>query len=97
GEVSRAAAGAGRMAAFIDVESVSKRYQTRSRQLVTALEGVSLDVHADEFLTIVGPSGCGKSTLLKLIGGLLPPTAGTTRLRRKPLDGPTPAVRMVLQ
>ncbi len=85
------------MAVFIGVENVSKRYQTRSRTVVTALEGVSLDVHADEFLTIVGPSGCGKSTLLKLIAGLLPPTEGTIRVRGTPLDGPSPDVGMVFQ
>jgi len=85
------------MAVFIGVENVSKRYQTRSRTVVSALDGVSLDVHADEFLTIVGPSGCGKSTLLKLIGGLLPPTEGTIRVRGKPLDGPSPDVGMVFQ
>jgi NitT/TauT family transport system ATP-binding protein len=85
------------MAVFIGVENVSKRYQTRSRTVVAALDGVSLDVHADEFLTIVGPSGCGKSTLLKLIGGLLPPTEGTIRVRGTPLDGPSPDVGMVFQ
>jgi NitT/TauT family transport system ATP-binding protein len=85
------------MAAFISVEHVGKRYQTRSRSIVTALEDVSLEVHADEFLTIVGPSGCGKSTLLKLIGGLLTPSEGIIRMRGAPLDGPSPDVGMVFQ
>jgi NitT/TauT family transport system ATP-binding protein len=35
-----------------------------------ALEDVSLDVRAGEFLSLVGPSGCGKSTVLRLIAGL---------------------------
>jgi len=85
------------MAVFISVERVSKRYQTRARALVAALEAVSLEIHADEFLTIVGPSGCGKSTLLKLIGGLLAPTGGTIRVRGTPLDGPSADVGMVFQ
>jgi NitT/TauT family transport system ATP-binding protein len=42
-----------------------------------ALAGVSLDVAAGEFVSIVGPSGCGKSTLLRIISGLTPATAGT--------------------
>jgi NitT/TauT family transport system ATP-binding protein len=35
-----------------------------------ALEDISLDVRAGEFLSLVGPSGCGKSTVLRLIAGL---------------------------
>ncbi len=85
------------MEVFIGLEKVLKRYQTRSRAVVAALEQVSLEIHADEFLTIVGPSGCGKSTLLKLIGGLLAPTEGTIRVRGMPLEGPSPDVGMVFQ
>jgi ABC-type Fe3+/spermidine/putrescine transport system ATPase subunit len=40
------------------------------------VEGIDLDVGAQEFLTMVGPSGCGKSTILRLIAGLEEPTAG---------------------
>jgi NitT/TauT family transport system ATP-binding protein len=85
------------MTAFIDVENVSKRYPTRSGAFVTALEQVNLQIHADEFLTIVGPSGCGKSTLLKLLGGLLAPTEGAVQVRGRPLTGPSPDVGIVFQ
>jgi NitT/TauT family transport system ATP-binding protein len=85
------------MAVFIGVENVSKRYSTRSREVVTALEAVSLEIRADEFLTIVGPSGCGKSTLLKVVGGLLAPSGGRIHVRGRPLDGPSPDVGMVFQ
>lgn len=44
---------------------------------VTALDGLTLDIRAGEFVSILGPSGCGKSTALRLMAGLLTPTAGT--------------------
>jgi NitT/TauT family transport system ATP-binding protein len=37
------------------------------RRAITALQGMSLDVAAGEFLTLLGPSGCGKSTFLRLV------------------------------
>lgn len=44
--------------------------------MVTALQGVDLEVQRGEFCAFVGPSGCGKSTLLNLVAGLDHPTAG---------------------
>ena len=43
---------------------------------VIALNDVSLEIAAHEFVAITGPSGCGKSTLMHLIGGLDTPTSG---------------------
>jgi NitT/TauT family transport system ATP-binding protein len=42
-----------------------------------ALDDVSFDVGAGEFVTVVGPSGCGKSTLLRIASGLTPATGGS--------------------
>jgi NitT/TauT family transport system ATP-binding protein len=60
----------------IQVENVSKTFQTSDEDKVSALENVSLDVRHGEFVTVVGPSGCGKSTLIKLIAGLVNLSAG---------------------
>ncbi len=46
---------------------------------VQALNGVSLDVAAGDYLTIRGPSGCGKSTLLHILGCVDTPSSGTLR------------------
>lgn len=43
---------------------------------LVALEGMSLEVHQGDFISLLGPSGCGKSTALRLIASLIHPTAG---------------------
>ncbi len=50
------------------------------RRSITALQGLSLDVPAGEFLTLLGPSGCGKSTFLRVVADLIPPGAGEVRV-----------------
>ncbi len=41
------------------------------------LDGVSLDIMENEFVTLLGPSGCGKTTLLRILGGFLEQDSGT--------------------
>jgi NitT/TauT family transport system ATP-binding protein len=50
-----------------------------------AVDRVSLDVRAGEFVSIVGPSGCGKSTLLRIASNLSPPTGGAVGVDRDSL------------
>ena len=52
---------------------------------VRAVDGVSLEVRAGEFVGILGPSGSGKSSLLYLLAGLKAPTGGAVRFRERPL------------
>ncbi|KJC59947.1 ABC transporter ATP-binding protein [Bradyrhizobium sp. LTSPM299] len=77
----------------IRFEQVSKEFVTRGERgrpagCFTALEDITLDVRAGEFLTLVGPSGCGKTTLLDLLGGLTIPTSGRILLDGRPIAGP---------
>lgn len=60
---------------MIRLESIEKVYRTDRIETV-ALSGISLEVGAGEFVSVMGPSGCGKSTLLNIIGLLDKPTAG---------------------
>src|SRR5437868_15228284 len=55
-------------------------------ELVHAVNGVTLEVGAGDYVAIVGPSGCGKSTLLNLIGGIDHPTAGTVTIDGARID-----------
>ncbi|HXJ84697.1 MAG TPA: ABC transporter ATP-binding protein [Candidatus Methylomirabilis sp.] len=82
---------------MIAVRDVSKIFTTRAGDTVVAIENVTLDVGADEFVTIVGASGCGKSTLLKLIGGLIAPTTGQILLRGALVTRPSRDTGMVFQ
>ncbi len=64
---------------MIVVDGISQTFSTK-HGTVRALQDVSFDVEANEFVTLVGRSGCGKSTLLRVISGLLAPTAGTVSI-----------------
>ena len=46
----------------------------------TAVDGLSLDIEAGEFFSLLGPSGCGKTTTLRLVGGFEHPDAGSIEL-----------------
>jgi putative ABC transport system ATP-binding protein len=60
---------------MLKLENISKIYRTTEVE-TRALDTVSFDVGAGEFLAIMGPSGCGKSTLLNILGLLDSPTSG---------------------
>jgi putative ABC transport system ATP-binding protein len=60
---------------MLKLENISKIYRTTEVE-TRALDGVSFEVAAGEFLAIMGPSGCGKSTLLNILGLLDSPTSG---------------------
>ncbi len=60
---------------LIQVQSVVKQY-TRDTQVLTVLDGLSLNVDAGDFVALMGPSGSGKTTLLNLIAGIDRPTSG---------------------
>jgi NitT/TauT family transport system ATP-binding protein len=78
---ARPATTSGGSETVVRIQGVEKRFGGRAGML--ALEGIDLDIHAGEFVSLIGPSGCGKSTLLRLIGDLTPPTRGTVTVNGK--------------
>ncbi len=64
---------------IVKFENVRKTYQM-GPVTVEALRGVSFEINAGDYISIMGPSGCGKSTLLNLLGCLDRPTSGSYHL-----------------
>ena len=72
--------------ALIEARSLVKTY-CMGEQVVQALNGVSLDIDAGEFVAIMGASGSGKSTLMNILGCLDRPSSGTLHLAGEEVDG----------
>jgi putative ABC transport system ATP-binding protein len=71
-------------APLIALERVSRVYRMGEVE-VPALDDVSLEIGAGEFVAIVGPSGSGKSTMMNILGCLDRPTHGAYRLAGSPV------------
>lgn len=64
---------------IVKLRDLSREYLRGGRRF-SAVNRVSLDVKAGDFVNIIGRSGSGKSTLLNMIAGMLAPTSGTVEL-----------------
>jgi ABC-type Fe3+/spermidine/putrescine transport system ATPase subunit len=71
----------------VKIEGLTKTYGD-----VVAVDGISLDVPAGEFVTLLGPSGCGKTTTLRSIAGLEEPDAGRIEIGDRVVFGTGGAV-----
>ncbi len=60
---------------MIHARDLRKTYHVGD-QMVQALDGLDLDIHANEYVALMGPSGSGKSTLMNMLGCLDSPTFG---------------------
>ena len=78
------------------MKSFEKR-TAQGRERMEILRGVDLDVHRNEFVSIIGGSGSGKTTLLRIIAGLVPADSGTIALDGKRITRPGRERAMVFQ
>ena len=60
------------------------RHLTKRFGEFAAVDDLSLDIAAGEFLTLLGASGSGKTTTLRMIAGFEPPTAGEILMAARP-------------
>ncbi len=67
---------------MISVKNIKKNFRTELVETI-ALNDVSFEIKAGEFVAVMGPSGCGKSTLLNILGLLDNPTSGSYELLDK--------------
>lgn len=75
---------------IIELKHISKSFDGE-----TVLDDISLDIHDNEFITLLGPSGCGKTTTLRMIGGFVQPDEGDVIFMGKRINDEPPHKRHV--
>ena len=63
---------------LIELKNLTKNFDDQQ-----VLKGINLDIHHNEFLTLLGPSGCGKTTTLRIIAGFEEATVKNLTLIRE--------------
>ncbi|MGV9796833.1 ABC transporter ATP-binding protein [Mycobacterium sp. NPDC003449] len=66
----------------LSLDRVTQRYPSSARDEAefVAIQDVSIEIPAGQFVSVVGPTGCGKSTMLSAISGLRPASEGQVRI-----------------
>jgi len=82
------------MSSAVSLHDVSCVFRSANKT-VQAVAGVSLDVQAGEFFTLLGPSGSGKTTCLRMIGGFTLPTRGQISIHGADVSQHPPYARPV--
>lgn len=82
---------------MLNLTGVKKHYRQDGRELVKALDSVTVQVGKGEFAVVEGPSGSGKTTLLLVAGGLLHPTEGQVMIDGADIYGISAADRAAMR
>ena len=78
-----------------EMREAVRRFEAPDGSVIAALDGISLEVGAQEFVTLLGPSGCGKTTLLRAISGFEELDEGQVWIAGRPMSGVPPYRRPV--
>ena len=78
------------MEKIVELRGISKAFDGE-----TVLDRIDLEIHDNEFLTLLGPSGCGKTTTLRIIGGFEQPDEGDLIFLGKRINDVPPHKRNV--
>lgn len=81
----------------LEVRGLKRCFRKAEGGMHTVFDGLDLDIHRREFITVIGPSGCGKSTFIRIVAGLDEASGGEIRLNGKAVTGPGPDRGMVFQ
>src|ERR1700689_1320919 len=84
GQVSNQTVHQNREQPLIQAQNVSRQYRL-GEAAISAVNDVTLEIRAGEFLALLGSSGSGKSTFLNLLAGLDRPTSGAIHVRGRNL------------
>jgi NitT/TauT family transport system ATP-binding protein len=87
----------GRAGEKLAVRDLVKTRVSTAGHTVTAVDHVSFEVKAGEFVSLLGPSGCGKTTILNILAGLDAPTSGRALVDGRPIEGPGPDRAVLFQ
>ncbi len=81
----------------ISIRGVTKTFGEDSATPFRALNDVTTEIEAGEFVSVVGPSGCGKSTLMLMVAGLLARSSGDITIAGKTVTKPVTDVGIAFQ
>jgi NitT/TauT family transport system ATP-binding protein len=95
--MTNAASSDARCGVPISIRRVAKIFGEDGDNPFRALQEVSVDVDAGEFVSVVGPSGCGKSTLMLMVAGLLERSRGDIRIGGESVTKPVTDVGIAFQ
>ncbi len=81
---------------MIRLDNVTKHFR-KGREIVRALDGLTIDLPQGALALLHGPSGSGKTTAINIVAGLTLPTSGSVTVAGRQLDSLSPRARAALR